>query len=374
MNIGFDAKRVFHNRTGLGNYSRDVVRLLSSRYPKHSYFLYNPKKAKIELDIVGSGNVFEKKPSAATLRFFSSLWRQKYIVKDLTIDNIQLFHGLSGEIPIGLNQEKIRSVVTIHDLIFMRFPHYFSYLDRKIYFRKFKYAAKHADRIIAISEQTKNDIVHFLDVPEEKITVVYQGCQEVFKRPYSDHQKKALIAKYKLPSRFILNVGTVEERKNLWSLIKAVENIETKLIVVGSTKTDYAKQIKRYIAERNLASKVIFLKGISNEELAILYQLADMFIYPSLFEGFGIPIVEALYSKTPVITTLGGCFPEAGGPYSLYLKNPQDPLEIAEKIESILTNAQLGEQIAQDGFEFVQKFNDESIADELMSVYKEVFN
>lgn len=372
MNIGFDAKRIFHNKTGLGNYSRDVVRLLSGGYPQHNYFLYNPKEAKVEVDFKAYRNVFERKPSSAILRFFSKLWRQKFIVSDLAKDKILLFHGLSGELPIGLTQNKIKSVVTIHDLIFMRFPHYFNFLDRKIYFRKFKYAAEQADRIIAISEQTKNDIVHFLKVPEGKITVVYQGCQEVFKREYSDHDIKAVITKYKLPPQFILNVGTVEARKNLWSLIRAVENLETKLIVVGSAKTGYAKQLQQYIADKNLESKINFLNSVSNEELAIIYQLADVFIYPSLFEGFGIPVIEALYSKTPVITTLRGCFPEAGGSHSLYLDNPEDPIEIAEKINLLLSDSSLREQIAQEGFQFVQKFNDDIIADKLMSVYNEV--
>src|SRR5690606_36780713 len=114
----------------------------------------------------------------------------------------------------------IESVVTIHDLIFMRFPNYCTYLDRNIYLRKFKYADDHANQIIAISERTKSDIVHFLKAPEEKITVVYQGCQELFKHRYSDLQKETVRAKFDLPSQFILNVGTVEERKNLWSLVR----------------------------------------------------------------------------------------------------------------------------------------------------------
>src|SRR5690606_9224022 len=202
------------------------------------------------------------------------------------------------------------------------------------------------DRIIAISEQTKNDIVHFLKVPEGKITVVYQGCQEVFKREYSDHDIKAVITKYKLPPQFILNVGTVEARKNLWSLIRAVENLETKLIVVGSAKTGYAKQLQQYIADKNLESKINFLNSVSNEELAIIYQLADVFIYPSLFEGFGIPVIEALYKNTPVITILRGCFPEAVGSQSIYLYNPEDPIEIAEKINLLLSDSSSREQIA----------------------------
>src|SRR5690606_801667 len=225
-----------------------------------------------------------------------------------------------------------------------------------------------------ISEQTKSDIVHFLKAPEEKITVVYQGCQELFKHRYSDHQKETVRAKFDLPSQFILNVGTVEERKNLWSLVRAIENVETTLVVVGSTKTTYAEQLQRYIADNKLRSKVIFLNGVSNEELAIIYQLAAIFIYPSLFDGFGIPISEALYSKTPVITTLSGCFPEAGGPKSVYLNNAEDPTEIAEKITLLLSDAHLREQIVQEGFQFVQKFNDDIIANSLMSIYSKVLS
>lgn len=370
MNIGFDAKRVFHNSTGLGNYSREIVNALSSQYPEHQYYLYNPKPGKKTLFESTQKNVVERLPSSAFDKFFYNLWRQKNIVGDLKNDKIDLFHGLSGEIPVGLASRHIRTVVTIHDLIFVRFPEYFKFIDRKIYFRKFKYAAEHADHIIAISEQTKQDIVDFLGAPEDKISVIYQSCDQVFKQFYDENQKLQLIKKHELPEHFVLSVGTVEPRKNLLSVVKAMKNVDSHLVVVGSTKSKYATEVMEYIKAEGLEAKVRFLKGISNEELAMLYQLTSVFIYPSLFEGFGIPIIEALYSNTPVITTQEGCFKEAAGPGALYIQNPLQVTEIEDKINLLLKNATLRLDLASKGYKFVQKFNSETIADDMMSVYR----
>ncbi len=372
MNIGFDAKRIFHNKTGLGNYSRDTVRLLNSFYASNKYFLYNPKRSRDHLFASDSTHIIERTPTTGFDKFFYNLWRQKRIVSELVNDQISLFHGLSGEIPMGLAGKDIRSVVTIHDLIFMRFPAYFSFIDRSIYFRKFLCAARKADRIIAISEQTKKDILHFLKVEESKIRVVYQGCQDVFKASYTAAELNDTRAKFSLPEQFILNVGTVESRKNLLTIVKAIQGTDIRLVVVGSTKSDYARQVKDYIREHQLDTNVVFLQGVSNKELAMIYQLADLFVYPSLFEGFGIPIIEALFSGTPVITTKGGCFPEAGGPGAVYLSDPEDPQEMRREIASLLSDEERLAKLAEEGNAFVQKFNDETIAAELMSVYQEI--
>jgi glycosyltransferase involved in cell wall biosynthesis len=372
MRIGFDAKRIFHNKTGLGNYSRDTVRLLNRFYASNQYFLYNPKPSREKLFEPGASNITERFPAAGFDRVFYNLWRQKRVVRDLMNDQISLFHGLSGEIPMGLAGKNIRSVVTIHDLIFMRFPAYFSLIDRNIYYRKFLYAARNADRIIAISQQTKEDIISFLKVEESKIQVVYQGCQDVFKASYAEDEFKVTRAKFNLPKQFILNVGTVEARKNLLTVVKAIQDIDTQLIVVGSIKSDYAKQVKEYIQANQLENKVKFLQGVSNKELAMIYQMADLFIYPSLFEGFGIPIIESLFSGTPVVTTRGGCFPEAGGPGAVYLSDPEDPQEMCREVESLLSDEERRRKLALEGKAFVQKFNDETIASELMSVYQEI--
>lgn len=370
MKIGYDAKRIYHNKTGLGNYSRDLVRILATFFPKNDYLLYNPKKSNQTLFTSSRDNIIEKIPLTRFYKRFYNLWRQKGIITDLKKDNIKIFHGLSGELPFGLKENNIKSIVTIHDLIFVRYPHLYSFFDRKIHFYKFKKAAQKADIVIAISEQTKNDIINFLKIPATKIKVIYQGCQDVFKKNYSEKEKNEVQQKFHLPDSFILNVGTIEERKNALTIVKSIKNIDTHLVLIGK-QTKYTSEIHQYIQKNDIKNKVTFLNGVSNEELAIIYQLATIFVYPSIFEGFGIPIIEALFSKTPVITTNSGVFPEAGGPNSIYIK-PHDHNDLNEKIKWLLNNPQEIKMITQKGLEFAQKFQDEVIAKQMMNCYSEL--
>jgi glycosyltransferase involved in cell wall biosynthesis len=368
LKIGYEAKRVFHNKTGLGNYSRDLVRILSNFYPQNHYFLYNPKPSKNNLFTPNKITVFEKKPQSSFYRKFYNLWRQYGIVSDLKKDGITIFHGLSGELPSGLQKANIKSVVTIHDLIFMRYPQFYSFFDRKIHFYKFKKATKNADLIIAISEQTKKDIVKFLKIDASKIKVVYQGCQAVFKEQFTELEKLEVVQKYNLPEKFLLNVGTIEARKNVLLVVKAIKDLDIKLVIIGG-ETKYTATVLSYIIDNKMQDQVLFLKNLNSKELAIVYQLSTVFVYPSLFEGFGIPIIEALYSKTPVITTNSGVFPEAGGSDSVYI-DPENVEEIREKISLLISDSQLREAITTKGYDFAQKFDDKNIAEAVMNLYK----
>ncbi|WP_264521907.1 glycosyltransferase family 4 protein [Flavobacterium sp. N1994] len=367
MRIGFDAKRFFHNKTGLGNYSRSLVKLLSDAYSENDYLLFNPKQSsKFSLQNYSS-KVIEVLPSNILFRKLSSLWRLYFISNDIKNHSIEIYHGLSGELPIGLNN-KTKKIVTIHDLIFIRYPNLYGFFDRKIYFWKFRYAAKKADLVIAISEQTKKDIVDFLKINPAKIKVIYQGCQDVFKKEYTLEEKKAVVEKHNLPEKFILNVGTIEERKNLFTIAKSIKDIDIPLVIIGK-KTSYYNEIHQYIIDHKMEKRVYHLSKLDNKELAIIYQLATIFVYPSIFEGFGIPIIEALYSKTPVITTKSGVFPEAGGPDSIYI-NPDNAEELKKQIISLLSNETLRNEVAEKGYQFVQKFNDPIIAEQLINCYK----
>jgi len=221
--------------------------------------------------------------------------------------------------------------------------------------------------VVAVSEQTKRDVVHFFDVPEEKVKVIYQGCQDVFKHAYPQEEIEQVRIKAGLPEKYILNVGTVEERKNILAGVKAIKDIDIHLAVVGG-ETPYKQRVKDYIVKNRMEHKVSFLKGISNKELAMLYQGAALFIYPSLFEGFGIPIIEALYSGTPVITSKGGCFGEAGGQGSLYVE-PQNEEELKNAIVKVLSDDNLSKEMIQKGKVHLRKFSDEYIADRYMDLY-----
>lgn len=366
MNIGFDAKRFFHNNTGLGNYSRDLVRILSEYYPDNSYILYNTKPNLERSKLLNSSNTKERLPQSFLEKKLKSVWRMWWVNKQIQQDKIGVYHGLSGEIPIRLPQG-VKRVVTIHDLIFVRYPHLYSWFDRKIHFQKFKYAAHQADVVIAISEQTKRDIVAFLKVHPDKIKVVYQGCSDVFKKSFSTEQKHQVQAKYNLPKHFLLNVGTIETRKNALMIVKAIKDIDTTLVLIGR-KTKYYEEIQSYIDQHHLQHKVLHLSGLTQEELAIIYQLSTVFVYPSVFEGFGIPIIEALFSKTPVITTNSGVFPEAGGPSSKYI-DPNSSEELSQVIRTLLQDETLRIEMAEKGYHYAQQFTDKQIAEQLINVY-----
>lgn len=367
MKIGFEAKRFYHNKTGLGNYSRDLIRILVKYYPNNYYFLYNHKKSIDEPSFSSSKNVVQRNPIIFFFKIFTNLWRQFGVIGDIKKDNVEVFHGLSGELPFGIKLCNVKTIVTIHDLIFIRYPNLYSFIDRKVYFFKFKKAAQNANLIIAISEQTKKDIVNFLNIDQDKVKVIYQGCQDVFKKQYSEDKKKAVIIKFNLPYKFVLNVGTLEERKNAFTIVKAVKRCNVDLVLIGK-ETKYSKKIKDFIKSNHLENRVHFLKGVSSEELAIIYQLSSVFVYPSIFEGFGIPIIEALYSRTPVITNCNGVFPEAGGPNSIYIE-PFDETALENSINLVLTDKVLADKMRDEGEKFVQKFNDDKIAKQFMEVY-----
>jgi glycosyltransferase involved in cell wall biosynthesis len=373
MKIGYDAKRAFYNNTGLGNYSRWLIKGFASINPANALYLYTPKaKVNPRLNFIGDyPNIRTITPKS---KWFTSWWRSKGIVKDLLRDGIELYHGLSHELPSGIEKTGIRSVVTIHDLIFMRYPKQFGPFNYRIYLAKVKYACKVADRVIAISQKTKDDLVELLGISPQKIEVIYQGCDPVFAIEQSVEHKSAIKEKYNLPDTYILNVGTIEERKNLLLLTKALKgtNNDTPVVVVGK-QTKYAEVVQAYLTSNNLTNKVIFLKDVTFAELPAVYQLATVFVYPSRYEGFGIPILEALNSGVPVIAATGSCLEEAGGPDSLYV-NPDDDTDLAAKINQVLADGQLRQTMITKGRVYAANFTDNKLSLQLMQLYQNILN
>jgi glycosyltransferase involved in cell wall biosynthesis len=370
MRLGFDGKRVIQNFTGLGNYSRYVLNVLTRYYPENSYHIYT-SKAPDEDQEKKLGKVKVAHPSKKT---HGGFWRIFSIVKDLKKDGIDLYHGLSNEIPVGLRKANISSVVTIHDLIFLRYPQYYKFIDRKIYYLKSVHACRNADYIIAVSEQTKRDIIHYMKVPENKIRVIYQNCDASFSERLLPENKEHIREAYNLPRRYLLNVGTIEPRKNLMLIAKSLKLIPDNIhLVVAGKETPYAEKVKNYLRSEGLDHRVHFLKNIKFSDLPAIYQLAEIFIYPSKFEGFGIPVVEALHSGVPVIAATGSCLEEAGGPNSYYV-NPEDEMQLAKYINDILDKPDIGKRMAEKGFDYVKKFDDKTFASDLISIYKKAIN
>lgn len=368
MRIGYDAKRVFHNASGLGNYSRDLIRILANHIPQNDYILYNPKSASINR-WNPLKNTIEKKPKGIW-KYFHAIWRQGPIRNQLKKDHIQLFHGLSGELPKGL---RIPAVVTVHDLIFLRYPELYKKIDVYIHKRKVTHAVRSANKVVAISEQTKADIINYTGIENNKVEVIYQGCHPIFKKTLSDSEKKALRKKYNLPEKYVLYVGTLEERKNALLIVKSLLNTKHTIVFVGRVKA-YGEKVKSFVEKNGMSKRVYFIDDIDVKDLAGIYQNATVFCYPSFFEGFGIPIIEALYSGVPVITTRGGCFSEAGGSSSLYI-NPNNEDELRDAVDHLSNESPKGrKKRIEQGLEYAQKFNDELLAEQWNNLYKAVLS
>jgi glycosyltransferase involved in cell wall biosynthesis len=279
---------------------------------------------------------------------------------------------------LGKKPRNTGFILTIHDLIFFRYPRYYKALDRWFYKIKSRYAVQKADHIIAISEQTRKDIVEFLKVDPGKITVIYQDCDPSFYKKIAPSDLEFIRENYSLPKKYILYVGTLEPRKRSLELIKAFHILKRdylstiELVLVGK-KTDYFMELLSYIRENQLDRCIHFYHDISILDLPGFYQMAELFIYPSTFEGFGLPILEALVSGVPVITSQGSCFSEAGGEGSIYL-NPENSAYFAETIHEILNNKSLQNKMKLKGLEHSRKFEAKGLANQLMEVYKSTIN
>ena len=375
IHIGCDAKRAAENRTGLGNYSRFVIRGLAQWAPNLRLYLFTPNanKTKAFSGIDKLAAVTLRYPKGSFWPRFRALWRQCGVAADAAKKKVKLYHGLTGELPFGLHHKGIKSVVTIHDLIFLRYPRYYHLIDRWIYHWKFRSACRRADRIIAVSECTKREIMHYFGTREDKISVIYQGCDEQFAQPVAENHKEMTRRRYRLPERFILYVGSIEERKNLLLLVEALRQLpdqDISVIALGH-QTDYAKKVRRYVKKYDLGRRVHIISGVPFADLPVFYQLAQVFVYPSRFEGFGIPMLEAITSGTPAIGCTGSSLEEAGGPSSLYV-SPDDPAALADAIQRVLTDEDLRAKMIADGRAYAQRFDAEQLTMQMLQLYSSV--
>lgn len=356
MRIALDAKRAYYNHRGLGNYSRDVIRLLTTYAPEHAYLLFAKPTDRYTFphtQTVAPGGLWA---------FMPSLWRSYGCVREL--NGVDIYWGLSGELPFGIHRRPVKTVVTVHDAIFIRYPELYSSAYRRMFTRKVQYACDHADLIIAISEQTKRDIIEFFHADERKIRVVYQGCSNRFREPVTEAQQTLVRERHSLPAHYILTVGAIEPRKNLPNLIEAMHaaSIDLPLVAVGG-KSAYAEQMARLAKARGVDLR--FLHTLPVEDLPAVYKMADVFCYPSIFEGFGIPILEAMCIGTPVLTSTGSCFAETGGDAALYA-DPYRPEQIGAQLSRILADTALRETMRVKGFAQAQLFTDEQVAANLV--------
>lgn len=390
MKIGFDAKRAAQNRTGLGNYSRFVIRILSGLFPDKEYHLYTPKPHRVPYlsEIPTLDRLSLHFPPQGMWSRLRSLWRVWGITRDIRHDGINLFHGLSNELPLNIGtpgqrekrqgRGRCKYVVTIHDLIFIHTPQYYHWIDRQIYNFKFRRACRCADRVIAVSEYTKQEIMHYYQVPEEKIDVVYQGCDPVFAKDIEREKLEEVKGKYHLPDKFVLYVGSIEERKNLMLVARALANVVSKTapdihVVAVGRRTPYVDRLQSFLKDNGIAHLFHFHHQVPYEDLPSFYKLAATFAYPSRIEGFGIPLLEAITSGLHAIGCTGSCLEEAGGPDSIYV-HPDDEQAMADAIISTCDDESLRQRMIAKGKEYALQFTDERLCRGLMDTYQKVMS
>lgn len=355
MKIGFDAKRLYMNSSGLGNYSRNLVANMNKLYPTNEYVLFTPQQNQKYKSFCGNPYV-NVLPAGFLNRTFSSKWRSSTIISQINDQKLDVYHGLSNELPYTIADFKGKKVVTIHDLIFIRFPHYYSAFDRANYRKKVTSACLMADVVIAISHQTKNDLIEFLGIDASKIHVVYQSCEEVFWN-HKTEQDQSVIALNNLPENYILYVGTVEPRKNLLELVKALELVDVPLVVVGRLKSSYGKKVMETIEALKLTNKIHFVQNVSNNQLAALYANAKCLVYPSSFEGFGLPVLEAMVCGCPVITGKNSSLVEVGGDSVTYIEQVSDVENIALELGNLVNSSDLLNKRREQGLLRAQEFS-----------------
>ncbi|WP_455110053.1 glycosyltransferase family 4 protein [Porphyromonas sp.] len=375
MNIAFDAKRITNNATGLGNYSRFVLEALTEYRPENRYLLYSPSIGRPELyrELLEHRSVQLHTPHRALAFLGGSLWRNYSIPRLVREAKVDLFHGLSNELPLGLYRaQRVGTVVTIHDLAFIRYPQYYKPIDRLLYRRKYGASARAADHVITVSEQTRRDVIDIFGVEEERVTTVYQGCSERFAQIQPEEVAAARQA-LRLPQRYMLFVGSIEERKNLLLAVEALAQLQDKelhLVAVGR-RTPYVQQVLDRARRLGVMSRLHLLHQVGATYLPGIYGGAEVFIYPSRFEGFGIPIIEALNAGIPVIGATGSCLEEAGGPTSLYT-DPDNADMLASLIDRVLIDISLRRLMIDEGRSYVERFTPKRIARDLSQVYEQV--
>lgn len=373
MRIGFDAKKAVKNLTGIGNYSRNVINSLHQYFPGMEYVLFAPS----QYNPVATERLSDPiraciHPYSGKLPILYEIWRCRGILSNIRKLRIDLYHGLSNELPIGIQHTNCKSVVTIHDLIFLRMPETYDWLSRTILKYKTSYACQYADKIVAISEQTKRDIISFYHIPPKKIEVIYQGCDASFYQQTDQSMKREIISRYHLPEKFVLSVGTFQERKNQKTIIKSLQYLSSDihLVLVGKS-TPYIEKLRLLTNEIHLSDRVHFLEDVPHADLPCIYQLSSVFVYLSCFEGFGIPVLEALVSHIPVIAAKGSCLEETGGKHSLYC-SPDDDRTLGSMLQKVLSDKYLSACMIAKGEEHAKRFSSEQIAKQYMAVYREV--
>jgi len=373
MRIGINASKIYDVHTGVGRYTSNLSRSILKTDSKNDYYLYTPGR-------VGNADVAEiegsdlEKPAVFiqnnTLRI---LWEQMVLPMYSRKDRLDLFHYTDHA--LSLLFRKCPIIITVHDIAYLRLPNLLN-TSRKVYKKNIlQISIKKAEVIIVDSYATKKDIVEYFGIREGKIRVIHLGVEGRF-RPINNVESFRL--KNNLPSKMILNVGTLEPRKNVVSLIKAFNELrkkgfkDYKLVIAGNKGWLY-EEIFKEVIHSDLEREVLFLGVVKDKDLPVLYNCADIFVYPSLYEGFGLPPLEAMACGIPVITSNTSSLPEVIGDAGIMV-DPTDINSLCESMYILLKDKELWNRMRNMGLERSKLFSWDKTAEKILKVYDDVFS
>jgi glycosyltransferase involved in cell wall biosynthesis len=367
MRIGIDARKL--HDFGIGTYIRNLLRYLARLDDRTEYVLLCQPADVAGMNELGAN--FKAVPVNAANYSISEQWRIPMAIRR---EQVTLFHAPHYVLPPLV---RCRSVVTIHDVIHLMFPDYLPNRLALTYARKsITMAARRATRVMTVSESSKRDILRFVDIPADKIDVIYNAYDERFGVEPSEEQVVRVRERYQLHDEFILYAGNVKPHKNLERLIQAFHLVRArglshlKLVLIGDDISRYAS-LRRAVHHYQLHKYVRFLGYLHEETLAVMYRLAGLFVFPSLYEGFGLPPLEAMASGTPVVTSNVSSLPEVAGDAAV-LVDPYKPEAIAGGIYQVLTNEELRRDLRQRGLARARQFSWQDSIRRVREIYASV--
>lgn len=374
MEIGVDVSLAVGQKAGVGQYSFNLVKELAKLDIKNQYTLFPFFTHIYDMDFkkfdFPRGENFKMKFENLSDEWIEMLWKKSWIHKYKFLDGLDLFHSTTFCIPEGF---KGKVVSTIYDVSFKTHPEFHTAGNIKHCDNGTKQAIERADKIIVISEHTKNDLVEHYSCPEEKIVVTHLGCDSKFRLIENEEKKTEMAAKYGLKKPFIFNVGSIEPRKNIIGLIRAYAGLKDSYreefdLVIAGGRGWLNSSIYKEVEKLEINDNVKFIGYVDEEDLPYLYNLAEVFVYPSFYEGFGLPILEAMVCGCPVITSKVSSMPEVGGEAVLYV-DPKETGIIKEALESLLDDEKKRGEMIDVGFKQVKNFSWEKCAKQTLAVY-----
>jgi glycosyltransferase involved in cell wall biosynthesis len=380
MRIGIDCRTILDpqkgEQAGVGHYTYFLIDNLLKIDRKNEYVLFFDPK-------IGDAGRFKKKnvkikffPFIQYKKFLPGAYSHLLVAGFIDREKVDVFHSPASTIPLAYTK---KAVVTIHDLAIYHQPEWFPKGQKFSTKVVVPQTLKRAGKIIAVSEHTKKDIMKFFGTPEKKINVVHNGVEM---RKDIDlvkpEDKEAVKKKFDIKQEFILFIGTIQPRKNVDGLVRAFDKLRAtkiftdyQLVIAGGRGWDY-EGIFKLVRKLALTKKVIFTDYVTKRDKIRLLNAASLFVFPSLYEGFGLSILEAMQQGTPVITSDITSMPEVAGKAGL-LVNPRSVSDIANGIKKVLTDDKQRDKMIRSGYKNAEKFSWEKCAKETLMAYKEVF-